>query len=321
MDRIEAMQIFVRVVEAGSFSKVSQMLALSPAKISRSVSMLEQRIGARLINRSTRRVSVTEDGGVFYRRCLGILDEISDAESSVANPMQAYVGTVNVETSTAIARWLLIPAIGDFSRQYPHLDVRLSLADSYVDLNITGADCAIRLGELDEAEYVARGVGEAGLVTCAAPSYLKKFGTPETIEELHTHQAITYISSRNRKAGPFHFVVDGETVSVPMKSAISLDDGPTYTAAGVFGYGIIQTLRFTVAEQLARGELVGILADYPVPNTPLSIIYPHRRNLNSRVRAVTDWVCLLSAANRDLSQSSSPPLSLSPCAVGQRITS
>jgi LysR family transcriptional regulator, regulator for bpeEF and oprC len=245
-------------------------------------------------------VSVTEDGAIYYERCVNILSEISDAESSLSNKKQSPTGMIRVDTSGTLAKALLLPALGDFYEKYPHIDVRLGLADRNIDLIQDGVDCVIRMGTLEESSLVARRIGNSRITTCASPAYLEANGTPTTLEELQTHRAVNYVSARSGKTFPFEYEVNGEIVKVPLEGALAVNDGTVYITAGALGYGIIQPSRFMVAEMIENGELREILTDYSIPSTPLSIVYPSRRNLSSRVRAFTDWVTELAKAHPDL---------------------
>ncbi|MBC8728016.1 LysR family transcriptional regulator [Paraburkholderia sp. UCT2] len=300
MDRFEAMEIFTRVVEANSFTKVSESLDLPRAKVSRTIQALEEHVGVRLLNRSTRQVSVTEDGASFYERCVRILADVADAESSLSSKRENPAGTIRVDTSGTLARSLLLPALDDFYAQYPAIDVRLGLADRNIDLIQDGVDCVIRMGTLDESSLVAKRIGLARIVTCASPAYLRKFGTPTTLEDLGEHRAVNYVSARSGRTFPFEYEVDGEIERVAMDSTLAVNDGSVYITAAVLGHGIIQPSRFMVAELIEQGALTEILGNYTSPGTPLSILYAHRRNLSSRLRAFIDWVSELARNNPDL---------------------
>lgn len=300
MDRFEAMEIFTRVVEANSFTKVSESLDLPRAKVSRTIQALEEHVGVRLLNRSTRQVSVTEDGAAFYERCVRILADVVDAESSLSNKRENPAGTIRVDTSGTLARSLLLPALDDFYAQYPAIDVRLGLADRNIDLIQDAVDCVIRMGTPEESSLVARRIGLARIVTCASPAYLQKHGTPATLEDLANHRAVNYMSARTGRTFPFEYEVDGEIERVAMQSTLAVNDGSVYITASVLGHGIIQPSRFMVAELIEQGALTEILGNYTSPGTPLSILYAHRRNLSSRLRAFIDWFSELARNNPDL---------------------
>ena len=300
MDRLQAMEVFTRVVEANSFSKAADMLELPRGSVSNIVRSLEEYVGARLLNRTTRQVSLTDDGALYYERCVRILSEITDAESLLSEKRKGPTGTVRVDTSGTIAKALLLPAFEDFYRRYPHINVRLGLTDRNIDMIQDGVDCVIRMGNLEESSLVARRIGDARITTCASPAYLKAHGTPATLADLNKHHGVNYMSSRTGRTFPFEFIVDGETVTVPMTGVLSVNDGSTYIAAGVLGYGIIQPSRFMVADLIAQGQLQEILVSYRVPSSPLSILYPHRQNVSSRVRAFMEWLAELAGGHPDL---------------------
>ena len=300
MDRLQAMEVFTRVVESNSFSKAAEVLDMPRGSVSNLVQALEQHVGVRLLTRTTRSVSVTEDGALYYERCLKILAEIADADTSLSNKRQNPTGTVRVDTSGTLAKALLLPALGEFYEQYPQIDVRLGLADRNIDLISDGVDCVIRMGMLEESSLVARRIGNSRIVTCASPAYLDQYGTPETLDDLHAHRAVNYVSSRTGRTFPFEYIVNGETVKVQMESTLAVNDGSTYISAGALGYGIIQPSRYMVADLIEQGALREILQGYEIPSTPLSILYPHRQNMSSRVRAFTDWVVSLAERNPDL---------------------
>jgi LysR family transcriptional regulator for bpeEF and oprC len=300
MDRLHAMEIFARVVETNSFSKAADMMELPRGSVSNIVRSLEEHVGARLLNRTTRQVSLTDDGALYYERCIHILSEISDAESLLSEKRRGPIGTIRIDTSGTIAKALLLPALEGFYRRYPHVTVRLGLTDRNIDIIQDGVDCVIRMGDLDESSLVARRIGEARITTCASPSYLREHGTPTTLDELNQHHGVNYVSSRTGRTFPFEFIVDGEAVKIPMSGVLSVNDGSTYITAGVLGYGIIQPSRFMVADLIAQGHLQEILGSYQAPSSPLSILYPHRQNVSSRVRAFMEWLAELADHHPDL---------------------
>ena len=300
MDRLQAIEVFTRVVETNSFSKAAELLDLPRGSVSNLVQGLEEHVGVRLLNRTTRSVRVTDDGALYYERCVRILADLADADSSLSNKIQNPSGMIRVDTSGTLARTLLLPMLDDFYRRYPEIEVRLGLADRNIDIVQDGVDCVIRMGALEESSLVARRIGNAALTTCASPAYLEEHGTPATIEDLRAHQAVNYVSARSGKTFPFEFEVDGEIVKVSLDGPLAVNDGTVYVSAGVRGFGIIQPSRFMVADLIGRGELREILTGYRTPTTPLSLVYPHRRNLSSRVRAFTDWVIEIARNHPDL---------------------
>jgi LysR family transcriptional regulator, regulator for bpeEF and oprC len=300
MDRLEAMRIYVRVVEANSFTRASETLDLSAAKISRTIQTLEKAIGVRLLNRSTRRISVTEEGALYYERCTGILVDVADAEASLTTRLEQPNGTIRVDTSGTLARSLLIPALDGFYKKYPDLELRLGLADRNIDLFEDGVDCALRMGPLQESSLIARRIGNARVVTCAAPAYLKEHGIPGSLEALGRHVAVNYVSSSTGRTFPFEFATDRGVVKVQMRSQLAVNDGDVYISAGVAGYGIIQPSRFMVRNLIEKGSLVEILPSFDCRYNPLSVVYPHRRNQSARLKVFVEWIQGLIAEEPDL---------------------
>jgi LysR family transcriptional regulator, regulator for bpeEF and oprC len=300
MDRFEAMRIFVLVAETSSFTKAAKALDLPTPKISRTVQTLEELVGVRLLNRSTRRVSLTEEGALYYEHCTRILADVVEAETSLSDKIENPGGILRVDTSGTLARSLIIPALDDFHRKYPKLEVRLGLGDRNIDLLESGVDCVLRMGPLQESSLIARRIGDARVITCAAPAYLKEYGTPKDLEALRDHVAVNYASSSTRRTFPFEFSADDGPVRIQMPSLLTVNDGNVYISAGVAGHGIIQPSRFMVRSLIEEGKLIEILGSYESPASPLSIVYPHRRNLNARLRVFVDWIQGLVAGDPDL---------------------
>jgi LysR family transcriptional regulator for bpeEF and oprC len=228
-----------------------------------------------------------------------ILADVLDAESSLSNKRESPAGTIRVDTSGTIARALLLPSLHQFYEEHPEIDVRLGLADRVIDLIQDGADCVIRMGGLEESSLVARRIGDARIVTCASPAYLERYGVPSTLDELSNHWAINYVSARSGRTFPFEYSVEGETVRIPMKSMLAVNDGSTYITAAELGYGIIQPSRFMAAKLIEQGRLQEILTEHESPSTTVSIVYPHR-NLTAKLRIFADWVYALAQRNPDL---------------------
>jgi LysR family transcriptional regulator, regulator for bpeEF and oprC len=300
MDRFEAMRVFVLVAETSSFTKASKALDLTTPKISRTVQMLEELVGVRLLNRSTRRVSLTDEGALYYEHCTRILADVVEAETSLSDKIENPSGIIRVDTSGTLARSLIIPSLDDFHRKYPQLEVRLGLGDRNIDLLESGVDCVLRMGPLQESSLIARRIGDARVITCAAPAYLKEHGTPEDLDALQSHVAVNYASSSTRRTFPFEFSTDEGPVRIQMHSLLTVNDGNVYISAGVAGHGIIQPSRFMVRKHIEAGRLVEILGSYESPPSPLSIVYPHRRNLNARLRVFVDWIQGVVSGDPDL---------------------
>jgi len=309
MDKFSAMQAFIRVVEAGTFTKAADSMALPKPRVTRLIQMLEGELQTKLLNRTTRRVTVTADGAAYYERAVRVIGEIDELESSMSRARTNPRGRLKVDSSAAVALPILIPALPDFHARYPDIKLELGVSDRPVDLLSDNVDCVIRGGELTEQSLVARRIGEAHLVTCATPDYLKRHGTPRHPHELDDpdagHTLVKYFSARTGRLYPFVYSKDGETVEVTGTHQIALDDAGAIVAAGMAGIGIMHALTFLVQEQITSGALEPLLLDWSSAAVPLHVVYPPNRHLSNKVRVFVDWVAELFARN-DLMQRRSP---------------
>lgn len=300
MGRLEAIKIFTRVAETNSFSKTADVMNMPRGTVSRTIQSLEEQLGVRLFSRSTRQVSLTEAGKIYYERCVKVLADLSEVEAVLTNIRTLPNGTVRVDTSGTIAKVLIVPSLDEFFEKYPGIDVRVGLADRNIDLIQEGVDCVLRMGTLEESSLVARRIGNAKLVTCASPAYLEKYGEPKSLTDLNEHHAVNYVSARSGKLLPFEFDQEGKSVKVLLKSKFAVNEGTAYLDAGLRGFGIIQPSRYMVTEHLKRGVLREILPDFRCPPIPLSLVYPHRSHISSATRAFTDWITDICHKNPDL---------------------
>jgi LysR family transcriptional regulator for bpeEF and oprC len=290
MGRLEAIKIFTRVAETNSFSKASAVMDMPRGTVSRTIQALEDQLGVRLLNRSTRQVSLTEAGNIYYDRCVKVLQQLSEVEAELSNSNGLPSGTVRVNTAGTIAKALIVPSLDEFFRQYPDIEIRVGLEDRNIDLIQEGVDCVIRAGSLEESSLVARRIGNARLVTCAAPAYLQEHGVPQTLADLNKHVVVNYVSPRTGKPLPFEFDENGNLVKLTLRSKYAVNEGMAYIDAGIRGFGIIQPSRYMVTDLLQAGALQEILPNYGCPPIPVSIVYPHRDHISSATRAFTDWV-------------------------------
>ncbi|ASW01049.1 LysR family transcriptional regulator [Paraburkholderia aromaticivorans] len=277
MDILQGMAVFKRVVDASSFSKAADSLAMPRASVSTLVQNLETHLGTRLMNRTTRRVQVTEDGALYYEYCTRILAEVSDAESALSSKRQSPRGTIRVDTSASFASNVLIPVMRDFHARYPDITVKLGLADRNVDLVQEGVDCVIRIGVLDDSNLVARSLGSVRMTTCAAPAYLEQMGEPATPDDLDRHCAVNYFSARTGRVYPFEFEAHGAVARKQLNGKLAVNDAQVYVMSALEGLGLIQVPRFMVAKAIEAGALREILRGHLGPPAPLSILYPQRR--------------------------------------------
>ena len=289
MDRLQAMQVFTRIMELGGFGKAADDLNLPRASVTLAIQQLEAHLGVQLLVRTTRQVRATLDGEAYYQRCQQLLADLDDLESSLSGPRGQPRGTLRVDMPATFGCTWIVPRLGDFARRYPQLHLDLGFHDRQVHLQREGVDCAIRAGSVHDQGLVARPIVRMRQLTCASPAYLAAAGTPQRLEDLATHRAINFAAS-NGRSFPFEFDVAGQVREVPMPGVLTVNSADAYVAACEAGFGLIQVPRYHVQRQLAEGQLVAVLGNYGVPAWPVSAVYPPHRQLSPRVRVFIDWV-------------------------------
>ncbi|WP_024556173.1 LysR family transcriptional regulator [Franconibacter pulveris 1160] len=290
MDKIHAMQLFVRVAELESFSRAAETLGLPRGSVSRQIQALEATLGARLLHRTTRRVQLTQDGLVYYERARDLLANLDELDSLFLHDPASVSGRLRVDMPVAVAKNLVIPRLPAFLQHYPGIEVELSSSDRLVDVVREGFDCVVRVGQLKESGLVARPLGKLTMVNCASPDYLARFGYPQTLEDLATHALVHYAVNLGTRPQGFEVWSDNETRWVKTGGVLTVNSTETYHAACVAGLGIIQVPRVGVKAALRSGTLVEILPQYRGAPMPVSLIYPHRRNLSRRVHLFMEWL-------------------------------
>jgi DNA-binding transcriptional LysR family regulator len=292
LDRFDAMRLFVRIVERRSFSQAALDLNLPASTATEGVKQLEARLGVRLLQRTTRHVSPTLDGEAFYRRCLTILSELEDAEAEFSDAKPR--GLLRVDVHGTLSRHFLLPGLPAFLERYPDIRLHLGEGDRLVDLVREGIDCVLRVGDLKDSAMIARRVGMLDEVTCAAPAYLDRHGAPADLDALTDkalgHVMIGFVSSATGEPIPLEFTVDGALRFVTLPVVLSVAAAETNIAAARLGLGIIQIPRYHAQADLDAGRLVEILASYPPSPTPVSLLYPHSRQIPPRVRVFMEWL-------------------------------
>ena len=296
MDQFSAMRAFIRVVEMGNFTKASDALGMPKATVTNLIQKLEAHLQTKLLNRTTRRVMVTTDGALYYERATRIVAEIDELDGSLSNSQASPSGRLRVEMAGAFADWIVIPALKDFNRIYPDISIDLGVGDRTVDYLAENVDCALRGGPPGDQSLIARRVAEVALITCASPGYLESFGTPIHPSELEAHHhCVNYLVARTNRSMPLDFKKDGEEIEVSARSIVSINDARSYVTAAMSDLGISTLPAFMVIEQLRRGELVQVLADWHSEPIPLYIVYPPNRHLSNKVRVFVDWLVKLLA--------------------------
>lgn len=295
MNKLQAMEVFVHVVDCGSFTRASEMLQLPKATVSTLVQSLETSLASKLLHRTTRNVSVTSDGAAYYERCVRILSDVRDAEESLSRHRFSPSGRLRVDTPTGLSSEILIPALPDFFERYPDITLELGSTDRPVDLVEEGVDCAVRGGELMDTSLIARRVGVVNFVTCAAPSYVERYGMPLHPNDLQRHRCVNYFSAKTGKIFHWDFTRDGERIEVMLPSSIALNDSNAYVQAGLAGLGVISMTDYLLAEHLATGKMVRLLPEWRSDPLPIHVVYPQNRHLSAKVRVFVEWISELFA--------------------------
>lgn len=297
MDRLLALQTFARVVELGGFTKAGDSLQLPKTTVSDLVQSLEARLGVRLFQRTTRRVTVTPDGAAFYERCSRILADLEEAEASVMQARIAPKGRLRVDVPGAFGRLFVIPALPQFLARYPDLRLELGTGLRPVHLLEEGVDCVVRVGEQPDSSLVARRIGTLSFICCASPEYLREHGVPRTPEDLSAHRCVNFMSNRTGRVLDWEFVRDGRKVQLTLDGVLAVNDHDAYVVAGVMSLGIVKVADYVVRSYLESGQLTQVLADWTAAQVPISVMYPQSRHLSAKVRIFVDWVSELIQKN------------------------
>ena len=292
MDRIDAMQAFVRVAETGSFTKAADTLQASRTRVTQLVQQLETHLRVKLLHRTTRKVALTADGAAYYERVVRLLADLDDAETSLSAASDAPRGRLRVDVPAPLASLVLVPALPDFHRRYPDIQLDLGASDRKVDLIDENVDCVVRGGELGESSLRARHVADLLLGVYAAPDYLARAGTPAHPQALNEgqHRVIGYRGSRNG-APLVHWLRRGEEqLRVHGRQVLLVDDGNAYLAAGMAGLGVLWLPQYMARGPLARGELLPLFEDWQLDPMPLYVAFPPSRHVSRKLRVFIDWV-------------------------------
>jgi DNA-binding transcriptional LysR family regulator len=288
LDKFECMRLLVRVVERRSFSGAASDLGMPRSSATTAMKQFEERLGVRLLQRTTRHVAPTLEGEIYYQRCKAILAEIEDTESALTGT--EVRGLLRVNVHGPMARTFILPELPAFIERHPALTLYFGEGDRFVDIVREGYDCVIRGGEIADSEMIIRRLGLAKEATFASPAYLERHGVPRTVEDLQGHEMIGFASSRTGQVLPLEFTVAGKVRTLILPCRITVTNTDTYAALARLGFGLMQVPRYRYAEDLAAGALVEVLRDHPPSPTPISVLYPRSRQLSPRVRVFIDWL-------------------------------
>jgi DNA-binding transcriptional LysR family regulator len=293
MERLDTLLLFTRIVELGSFSQAAAALEIPRATATYAIKALEARLGTRLLDRTTRHVRPTLDGQAFYERCVHVLSELDDAESSLRHIASNPRGVLRVDMHGAHATRIVLPRIDQFRARYPGIDLVVSSGDRLVDLVREGVDCVIRAGPPRDSSLVARRLANMPQVVCASPDYLARFGTPRHPDDLAGHQVVKFFSSTGTIDDTLDLRIGGQVRAIALGGWMAVNDAENYVICALRGCGLIQLPRFHVEAELRDGRLVEVLGEWPSPDYPLSAMYPQHRQLSPRVRVFIDWLSTL----------------------------
>lgn len=298
MDKFVAMQAFVRVVEAGNFTKAADSMALPKPTVTRLIQSLESHLQTKLLNRTTRRVTVTPDGAAYYERALRLLGEVDELESSMSLAKGRPRGRLRIDVPASLGRLVLVPALPDFHARYPDIQIDLGVSDRSIDLIGENVDCVLRGGVLTDSSLVARRIAELYFLAAASPDYLARHPAPTHPDEIETrHRVVGYFSASTGRMLPMDFSRDGESISVIGNPIVAVNDSNAYLEAALVGLGILQAPTFMLQPHVDRGELVPVLTDWCSDPMPLHVVYPPNRHLSTKLRVFVDWAAELFATH------------------------
>ena len=290
MDSIRGITSFVRVAAAGSFSQAARQLGVSTVAVSRNVQRLEGELGVRLLNRTTRRVSLTEEGRALFETSRGALAELEAAHDTIAEKRREPAGLVRVTSATAFGRLYVLPLVGEFRARYPRIELELSLADRLIDMVGESYDVGIRAGQIPDSNSVVRKLADVPRFVCASPQYLMRHGAPQTPGQLAAHECIRYRSITNGRPRRWEFGGGSHLEGFEVRGRLILNDIQAVCDAALAGLGLAQLATYVATPYIRDGRLVPVLADYAPPHFPISVYYPARRLQAARARAFIDFL-------------------------------
>lgn len=302
MDHLLALRVFVRIAETGAFARAADTLAIPRPTVTKLVQDLESHLGTKLLQRTTRRVSVTPEGAAYYERAARLLLEVDEMDAQASSARVQLRGRLRVDVGSSIANVILIPALPSLRARYPEIALELGVNDRPVNLIGDGVDCVIRSGTLADSSLVARRLAELEWVTCASPAYLAARGTPVHPSDLAApgvggaapgargHLIASYVSALTGRPFPLLFQRDGQHVVVEPQANVGVNESTAHVTTLLAGLGVGQTFRFMVDPLIQGGALTPVLDGWTRPHQPLQLVYPGARHLSAKLRAFSDWL-------------------------------
>ena len=311
MDQLLALRVFVRIAESGAFAKAADTLDIPRPTVTKLVQDLEAHLGVKLLQRTTRRVSVTPEGAAYYERAARLVADLEEMDANAASARVQLRGRLRVDIGSSLANLILIPALPDFRARYPDIRLDLGVSDRPVDLIGDGVDCVIRGGVLSDSSLVARRIADLDYVTCASPLYLAAHGVPREPKVLAdaaaadaagrqpAHVVCSYFSSLTGRVFPLVFRRGEEELTIEGATRVGVNESSAHLNALLAGLGVGQTFRFMAAPHLRAGALAPVLEAWTRPRHPMHLVYPGTRHLNAKLRAFSDWVASVFAPYDD----------------------
>lgn len=293
MDSLDSLRVFHRVTELGGFARAGDSRGLSKGVVSVAVRRLEAQLGTQLLQRTTRKVQLTDDGRAFYERSREVFADMDALHGLFRHDASTLTGRLRVDMSSGVARQFVVPALPEFLARHPGLSIEIGVTERHVDLVREGYDCVLRIGSLADSSLVGRRLGEMRLVNCASPAYLRQYGVPQSLDDLAQHRLVHYVQSFGQRNAVFDYCTPAGAASLPMRADVAVNSGAAYEAAAVAGLGIVQVPELVVRHLLASGALVEVLCDWRPAPMPLTLLSAHRRHQPPRLRAFADWVAAL----------------------------
>lgn len=290
---MESLRVFCRVVELNSFSRAADQLEMSNASITNHVASLESHFGVRLLNRTTRKLSLTDDGRSCYESAQRLLGEMKELEEILQGAKQKPTGMLRVDVPTAIGRIYIAPALSRFTAKYPEMSIMMNVTDRVVDAVEERVDVVIRLGKLKDSNMVARTIHQPRFVCCATPDFLARHGTPKTPDDLAHYPCLGFIQPNTGQLVPWTFAQGDQQITYTPKATISINHADSLIHTALSGAGIIQLLSLSLNPPIAAGLLKPILEDWSTAGPPVSVMYPQNRHLSPKVRVFVDFVAEL----------------------------
>jgi len=290
VDRIELYRVFIRVVDCAGFTRAADQLNLPRSTVSEAVRTLEQRLGTRLLHRTTRQVTPTQDGLLFHARCQQLIADVDEAEQLFRQSPLTLSGRIKVDVPGRIGRLIIAPALPGFLQAYPQIDIELGMTDRSIDLIEDGVDCALRVGPLQDSRLVARSMGQLPLINVASPAYVERHGLPTHPSQLGTHWGVLYASPGNGRLEAWEWRENGVLRSQPLAGRVTVNSAEAYIACCIAGLGMIQIPAYDVRAELAAGSLLEVMPAYRADPMPMHLLFPHRRHPSQRLRVFVDWL-------------------------------